>query len=260
MDLTSLTEALALPMDKMALCVLIVFAAGVLRGYTGFGFALAAVPALALILPPAMVVPLVLCLEIVASAQMLPGLWRHVHFRSVLWLVIGSFLGLPLGLYGLATLPEEVMRLVIALIVLFSLGAILAGGRFRGQPGGPATVLVGAFSGLLNGAAAMGGPPVILFYLGAQTAVHVGRASLVFYFSLIDSVAVGLAAISGLLGAPLLVLAALCLPPLFAGQMIGARLFRSALQRHYRAVAVTVLAIVSAAVLAQSAITLWPGS
>ena len=38
------------------------------------------------------------------------------------------------------------MRLVIALIVLFSLVAILAGGRFRVQPGGLATVAMGAFS------------------------------------------------------------------------------------------------------------------
>lgn len=253
----TLTETLDLTMGQMALCLVIVFAAGILRGYTGFGFALAAVPMLALVIPPVMVVPLVLCLEIVASAQMLPGLWREVHFRSVGWLAIGSVLGIPLGLYVLAVLPSDVMRLVIALIVLFSLVAILTGGRLRGQPGSWATIVVGAFSGLLNGAAAMGGPPVILFYLGSQTAVHVGRASLILYFALIDSVAAGLAVVSGLLDAALLLLTALSLPALFAGQAIGTRLFRSSLQRHYRAVAVAVLGIVSTAVLMQSAMTLW---
>lgn len=256
MDAVALTEALGLPMGRMTLCFLVVFAAGILRGYTGFGFALAAVPALALIISPVMVVPLVLCLEIVASAQMLPRLWREVHFRSVGWLAIGSLLGVPLGLHGLATVPDDAMRLVIALIVLSSLGAIMVGARLRAQPGRPATMAVGALSGLLNGAAAMGGPPVILFYLGSQTAVQVGRASLVLYFALVDSVAAGLAAASGLLDGPLLVLAALSLPALFAGQVIGERLFRSSLQRHYRAVAVAVLGFVSIAVLLQSAMTL----
>src|SRR5690606_15571735 len=90
MDMVSLTVALGLPPDRMAWCLAVVFAAGILRGYTGFGFAPAAVPTLALIVPPVMVVPLVLCLEIVASAQMLPGLWREVHFRSVGWLGLGS--------------------------------------------------------------------------------------------------------------------------------------------------------------------------
>lgn len=259
MDMVSLTAALGLPPDRMAWCLAVVFAAGILRGYTGFGFALAAVPTLALIVPPVMVVPLVLCLEIVASAQMLPGLWREVHFRSVGWLGLGSLAGIPLGLYGLATQSADVMRLAIALIVLASVAGLAAGARFRSQPGGAATVLIGAVSGLLNGAAAMGGPPVILFYLGRQTAVPVGRASLMFYFSLIDAVAVGLAAASGLLTAPLLILAGLCVPALLAGQAIGARLFRSALQRHYRSVAITVLAVVSLAVLTQSALTLWGG-
>lgn len=256
MDIIALAGMPGLPPGRMALALAIVFAAGMLRGYTGFGFALAAVPMLALIVPPVMVVPLVLCLEIVASAQMLPGLWREVHFRSVLWLGLGSLAGVPLGLWGLAMLPAEVMRLLIALIVLVSVAGLSAGLRFRRPPGSGATVLAGMLSGLLNGAAAMGGPPVILFYLGAQTAVTVGRASLVFYFSLIDVAAAGLAAAAGLLTAPLLVLAALCVPALLVGQAIGARLFRSALQRHYRVVAIVLLTVVGLAVLVQSAMQL----
>lgn len=259
MDVVSLTAGLGLAPDRIGWCLAVVFAAGILRGYTGFGFALAAVPTLALIVPPVMVVPLVLCLEIVASAQMLPGLWREVHVRSVGWLGLGSLVGIPLGLYGLATQSADVMRLAMALIVLASVAGLAAGARFRSQPGGAASMLVGAVSGLLNGAAAMGGPPVILFYLGRQMAVPVGRASLMVYFALIDTVAVGLAAATGLLSTALLVLAALCVPALLAGQAIGARLFRSALQRHYQAVAITVLAVVSLAVLGQSVLTLWRG-
>ena len=42
-----------------------VFVAAVLRGFTGFGFGLAAVPLLSLVLPPAEVVPLVITLQVV---------------------------------------------------------------------------------------------------------------------------------------------------------------------------------------------------
>ncbi len=257
MDIVTLIGTPGLPVDRLGLASAVVFAAGVLRGYTGFGFALAAVPMLALIVPPVMVVPLVLCLEIIASAQMLPGLWREVHFRSVGWLGLGSLLVMPLGLYGLATQPDDVMRLVIALIVLVSVAGLAAGLRFRSPPGGGATLLAGALSGLLNGAAAMGGPPVIVFYLGTQTAVRVGRASLVFYFSLIDLATAGLAAVAGLLTLRLLILAALCVPALLAGQVIGTSLFRSPLQRHYRRVAITVLTVIGVTVMAQSAMVLW---
>lgn len=248
-----------LPADRLALCSAIVFLAAVLRGYTGFGFALAAVPMLALIIKPVMVVPLVLCLEIVASILILPGMRHEVHVRSVAWLALGSVAGVPLGIYGLATQSDDVMRLVIAVIVLLSVAAIGGGLRLARQPGAGATVAVGAVSGLLNGATAMAGPPVILFYLGAGTAAPVGRASLVFYFSLVDTVAIAMAAAAGLLDRVLMAVVLVSLPALAVGQAIGARLFRSSLQRHYRAVAITVLATVSLVALAQSGLALWRG-
>lgn len=258
MGLDLLAEAAALTPGQLLLCFLIVFLSAILRGYTGFGFALAAVPALALVIAPVTVVPLVLCLEVVASLQLLPGLWRSVHFSSVSLLALGSLLGIPFGIYGLTALSPDVMRIVIALVVLASIGAMAAGFRLKRQPGRGATLAVGAFSGLLNGGVAMSGPPVVLFYLGSETALHVGRASLVFYFSLSDSMAVAVAALSGLVSWTTLALAAASLPGLFAGQAIGARLFRSSLQRHYRTVAISVLAAVSGFALLQSLATLWP--
>lgn len=238
--------------DQLALCSGAVFLAAMLRGYTGFGFALAAVPMLALILKPVLVVPLVLCLEITATLLILPGLWREIDLRSVIWLTLGSLVGVPLGVYGLATQSEDVMRVIIAVIVLFSAVAIGSGFRLRRAPGSRATLAVGAASGLLGGATAMAGPPVILFYLGAGTAVHVGRASLMAFFALVDTAAIGIAASAGLVGKTLLTLALICLPALVLGQGIGARLFRSPLQRHYRAVSLVVLVAISIAALAQS--------
>jgi uncharacterized membrane protein YfcA len=44
-----------------------VFAAAVLRGFTGFGFGMAAVPLLSLALPPAKVVPLVVVLQVIVG-------------------------------------------------------------------------------------------------------------------------------------------------------------------------------------------------
>ena len=61
----------------MAITLLIallgVFAASVLRGFTGFGFGLAAVPLLSLVLPPAQVVPFVVVLQVVVGTGGLRG-------------------------------------------------------------------------------------------------------------------------------------------------------------------------------------------
>ena len=52
-------------------------------------------------------------------------------------------------------------------------------------------------------------------------------------------------------------LAAVTIPALFLGQVIGTRLFRSALQRHYRIVAIVILLAVSGFAIAQSVHALW---
>ena len=45
----------------------LVFLSGLLRGFTGFGFGLTAVPLLSLVMPPARAVPLVLMLQAMVS-------------------------------------------------------------------------------------------------------------------------------------------------------------------------------------------------
>jgi uncharacterized membrane protein YfcA len=52
-----------------------VLLASVLRGFTGFGFGLAAVPVLALALPPSQVVPLVVTLQVIVGAGGLRAAW-----------------------------------------------------------------------------------------------------------------------------------------------------------------------------------------
>jgi len=49
-----------------------VFLSGIIRGYSGFGFAMVAVTSMSFVLPTVNVVPLVLILEVLASITLLP--------------------------------------------------------------------------------------------------------------------------------------------------------------------------------------------
>lgn len=230
-----------LPPITMAFCAATVFLVAVLRGFTGFGFALVAVPLLSLALAPVMAVPLVLLLEVVASLQLLPAIWRQAQWRAVLLLACGAVFGTPIGLYALAVLPPETMRLAIALVVLATAGLMAAGLRFRGRPSRGTTMSAGLASGILNGGAAMSGPPIVLYFLASPATASISRASLVLYFLLADLFGVGLAAASGLVTGGVLLLTALLLPGLFLGQAIGARFFRDERQAAYRGISIGVL-------------------
>ena len=73
-----------------------VFLASVLRGFTGFGFGLAAVPLLSLALPPAQVVPFVVLLQVVVGAGGLRNAWYQCDWRAMRGLAPGLFVGIPL--------------------------------------------------------------------------------------------------------------------------------------------------------------------
>ena len=93
-----------------------IFAAALIRGFTGFGFALAAVPLLGFTLPPSQCVPLAVALQFCASLSDLPRARRTCHWPSLGWLVAGTVVGSPLGVAALAAASPDVARLGIALV------------------------------------------------------------------------------------------------------------------------------------------------
>src|SRR6185295_47035 len=84
--------------ETLLIAVFGVFAAALLRGFTGFGFGLAAVPLLSLALPPAQVVPFVVVLQVIVGVGGLRGAARQCDWPAVAMLCPGTVLGIPLGL------------------------------------------------------------------------------------------------------------------------------------------------------------------
>lgn len=222
-----------------------IFGAGVVRGYSGFGFSLLAVTSLALVLDPREIVPSIFLLEIAASLHLLPSIWRDVHWRSILPLVFGCALATPLGVWFLAHLPAPPMQLGLAVFVLASSLLLWRGKALTAMPGPLASAGVGAASGLFNGAFGIGGPPVILFYLSSPAAHAVGRASIIAYFLAIDAIGLVFLAREGLVTADTAIRAALFLPALLAGVWLGARSFASADQAAFRLWVLRLLALLA---------------
>ncbi|NVN38487.1 TSUP family transporter [Komagataeibacter swingsii] len=101
-----------------------VFLAAVVRGFSGFGFALLTVISLSFVLPPATIVPAMFVLEVAAGVHLVPSIWRDIHWRSIAVMVGTAVVFTPMGVYCLATAPVAPMKLVLAGLYL---GARLAG-------------------------------------------------------------------------------------------------------------------------------------
>jgi uncharacterized protein len=233
--------------------LLVAFGAGILRGYTGFGFALAAVPALTLLLDPADMVPAVTLITLLGGLQLVVQVWRQADWRSVWLLLAGAVVGLPFGIVMLRDLPPDLMRAFIGLIVLIAVLLLWRGVSFSGAPSKRMRLALGALSGLLNGSTSMGGPPVIIFFLASPAGAAVGRASLLVYFFLLSWVTLGSAALGGLLTFRVVLLTVLMLPAMSLGNWVGAHLFTKTSASTYRRVALVVLAAVAAIAIARAA-------
>ncbi|WP_338662702.1 sulfite exporter TauE/SafE family protein [Pararoseomonas sp. SCSIO 73927] len=228
----------------LAAVALIVALCAVFRGFTGFGFAIIAVPLMSLALPPILAVAVAAGLQLLGGLMDFRGAARECHWPSVRWLAAGSVVASPLGTVLLAWLPADAARLVLAGACGIAVLALGIGHGFRSMPGRNTTVAAGALSGLFNGLAAMPGPPAVAYYLALPMAPVQVRASLLvfFLFSALLSSASLLAI--GAFGRveTLLVLAGT--PLMLAGSYLGARLFRR-LGGAHRRVSLLTLALVA---------------
>src|SRR3954452_1290136 len=97
-----------------------VFAAAIVRGYSGFGFSLLAITSLSLMLPPAEIIPPIFMMEVAASLSLLPGIWKDIHWRSLGLLGAGCLVGTPIGVWLLASVPAEPMKIAAFAVLVQS--------------------------------------------------------------------------------------------------------------------------------------------
>jgi hypothetical protein len=170
------------------------------------------------------------------------------------WLLAGAALGMPVGFALLAALPADVMRVVISLLVLLACALIWRGAQAGARPGGPAILGTGVASGIANGTAAVGGLPVVLFFLYSAAAIAVSRATLIVYLMIADIYGTGVAWINGLVTQEVLARTALFCIPLFLGVWLGNRHFLATSPESFRRFTLILLVFLATAGLARAAL------
>jgi len=129
--------------------------------FSGFGSALIFIPLASTVIGPKAAAPLLLIIDGVAAAGLIPRAWRHADRRDVGIMSIGALAGIPLGAWVLIKSDPLWIRWAVALFGTLLLALLMSGWRYRGKPAIATTVMVGAAAGLLGGAAQIGGPPVV---------------------------------------------------------------------------------------------------
>src|SRR6266702_4134153 len=93
----------------IAICA-IAFVAGTARGFSGFGSALIFMPLASSFAAPRLVAALLLIIDFVAAAPLLPNAWRKADRRATATIVLGALVGVPVGTYFLSVLEPVTTR------------------------------------------------------------------------------------------------------------------------------------------------------
>ncbi len=242
--------------------LLVVFCAATLRGLTGFGFALAAVPLLGFVMEPVRAVPLAMAVAAFGGLAGLHGATRACDWPSLRWLALAAAIGTPLGALVLKSISADLARLAIAAFTLSAVVGIVrrAGAATAAAQGRARDLVFGFLAGLFNGLAAMPGPPIVAYYMSAPLGHAQIRASLLVFFQFTGFFGVAGAIALGLLDRPTGVLVALSVPAFWLGNGLGARLFALGSEASYRALALGCLILTALASAVPAVAGLWRGA
>ena len=204
-------------------CVLVVFAAYLIRGIAGFGSGLVAIPLLSLAVPVPVVVPLVVTLDYAGSAgQGIRNLTR-VAWREQLRLIPFMIIGIGLGLFVLRSLPSALLARTLGLfVILFAVYQWLLVSPVRRSKG--LAAVGGVLGGLVGALFGTGGPFYAIYLRLRDLDKSAFRATFATNFLIDGGIRLIAYTVMGLYGQTTLLAVALALPVAVVALLAGGRI------------------------------------
>jgi uncharacterized membrane protein YfcA len=227
--------------SAVLLAMAIAVAAGLMRGFAGVGSGMLMAPFFVVLFGPVDTVAMIIVMELVVTAQLLPGVRKHIDWRTIAPMGLAAAALMPFGGALLLSLdPQIVARTIAAVVLLFS-AVLLFGWRYEGRRPLPASVGVGALSGFLMALTSLGNPPVMIYLLSSRDSSAANRANFTGYFAITLCALILLMSFSGMVSRQALQQAAILLPGFILAAWFGSRLFRRSSEALYRRVALGLL-------------------
>lgn len=231
--------------DLMLIIWLAVAVASILRAFTGFGFALAAVPIFTWVLPPSMAVVLSASLVCATSSLRYGTFKQSLPKRKLTGLILALILFSSVGVVFLSSLNRSGFQLVAGVILLMACVLLVFSKRFAFSGSGLKDVLTGSAAGLLNGLLSMPGPPLIVYVLATEKDPAQSRALLMTLLLVSAALAMVNFAWMGFVTLDSLWLFLLAWPVMLLGDRVGNHWFFKYGSRQYRNVAIGVLVVIA---------------
>lgn len=227
-------------LEQYIVVACIVFFAALIQSVSGFGFALMSVPLMVLIIDLRVaVVVSALVGTLSASGQA----WQSRHQRDRILtrrFIISSCIGAPFGLAAFVWVPQDVLKVVLGIAVLFGV-VVLSRGLDMRSTHHSFDWLMGVLSGVLLMATSTNGPPLVFTLHARRINPQTFRATLNSVFAVTGIISVGLFLVSGKMSNQILIISAIAIPIMIFGVYLGTLLRRVIAPERFRLIVLVLL-------------------
>ena len=219
--------------------------AGIVRGFTGFGYSAVLVAIVAVFLAPIELLPIALILEAAASLFLLRGTWRDAEYRIVLMFLLGSLFGYPAGLSLTMALDPEVSKIAALGLILFLVTALLMNWIPPVKKTWVVLAPVGLMASFASGIAGVGGLVYAAVFLALQLPPKIMRATIVLHLLISLIYSISAQTVMGVMDEVALARGVALIPITLLGVWIGKQFFVPGTEKYYRRICMGFLVIVT---------------
>jgi uncharacterized protein len=241
--------------DHFFTLVVCALAAGVVRGFAGFGLSAVLVASAAFFVSPKLIIPAAQVLEVVASIAMLRSVWPDVNWRWLKPMAFGYLFSVPFGVAALSYGSATTLRILGCVVLLSASVAMLLNFRPALRDGFALRMGTGLVAGFMSGATSYGGMVASVMLFAVELPPKNLRATLVVMFCLGSIYSLILGAWNGITNLRTFTLAGWLILPMLAGIALGSRGFSVVSPEQFKRAVLVVLVALSLAGLVSVGIT-----
>jgi uncharacterized membrane protein YfcA len=226
--------------------VIVAILIGLSKGGMGAGLAVLTAPLLSQVMPVPDAVSLALPLLIIADVFALKIYWKTWDMYYIKLLLPTAIIGILIGTFLLANLPDDVLRRLLGIFVLFFVIYKQFGDRLisaRYTPQGWHGYIAGLVAGVGSAVANVGGPPFTIYLLmqNLTPVAFVGTTTL--FFALLNVIKIPPLIVAGLMDWEVLLRVAWVIPLLPIAVWVGRAIINRIQQATFERLMLIVLTI-----------------
>jgi uncharacterized membrane protein YfcA len=189
----------------LILIALVTVLASYVQGVTGFGFGIVAMIFLPAFLLYTEANVLSAVLSTVTSALLLISTYKNVHWKNLIFPLIGSFFANYFSITFVKGAENQVLTFLLGIaLFLLSVYFFFFSNKIKIRPTWYSGLIAGTISGVLSGLFSIGGPPVVIYYMQSEETTDDYLATISAYFVFSGMISIAMKAFNGFITANVL--------------------------------------------------------